>query len=257
MGVDIGSVESAGTSLRNRDSGIIFLNDIPAGASVTRAVLVWAILFDGNAPSDRITFEGVPITAFYSQISQDLGGGESATIGYAADVTAWVQGNGEYTVSDAVNGRIALDNNPNPILPATEGATLFVFYRGDGIADNAIYYDFTYSATCSAVRVGNPNTRVIPCINSAGGSTIFQGAGPGGVFSLNDNIRIGQFGAGGFWRGGAPNIGPNFPDGNFWDTVIFNVTAALPEGAASDFTIRLFPLPDCVGISGVILQVEQ
>jgi hypothetical protein len=46
--VSTGGVSSAGTGLRNRSGGTISITDIPIGATVTRAILVWAILYGSN-----------------------------------------------------------------------------------------------------------------------------------------------------------------------------------------------------------------
>ncbi|KAL3938193.1 MAG: hypothetical protein SGARI_001840 [Bacillariaceae sp.] len=143
----VGGESSAGTGLRMRNNGTISINDIPDGATVSRVVLVWALLYTGTPPTNEIPFEGVLVTAdLTATISQTLCWGDTATIGYAADVTKLVKGNGEYLITDPVNGNIRIDSNPSGVLPYTDGASLFVFYQGNGFEDQVLS-DFSYSAS--------------------------------------------------------------------------------------------------------------
>jgi len=82
-----GGVTSAGVALRNRDSGVIDISGIPDGAVVTRAVLVWAVLFSGPEPSNQITLNANNVRAdLTTTISSDVCWFEDSTVGFAADV---------------------------------------------------------------------------------------------------------------------------------------------------------------------------
>lgn len=252
-----GGVTSAGTGLRNRADGTIEMVDIPEGASVTRAVLVWALLYTTSIPSNRITFAGTQVAAdLTATISNDLCWGDSQTIGYAADVTGLVSGNGSYEITDVVNGIIREDSNPVGVLPYTDGASLFVFYGGPGI-ENKVFSDFTYSA-----ETGGSNERTLTGITSAGGTSILHLAGPDGQTPGNEQVRITVTGSGTInldnsWDGSAPQAGPDFPIGNLWDNDIIDVSSILPAGQATLEISLGGGGGDCTGLSAVVLQVEQ
>jgi hypothetical protein len=89
-----------------------------------------------RVPSNQITFGGSVVTADLEQtVSGNLCWGDDATIGYAADVTNLVTGNGEYRIRNPVNGIVRVDSNPGGTLPYTYGASLFAFYGGTGITN--------------------------------------------------------------------------------------------------------------------------
>ena len=54
---------SGGVGLRNRSQGTIEIAGLPSGATVTRAVLTWGILYSGAVPRDTITLAGTEVTA--------------------------------------------------------------------------------------------------------------------------------------------------------------------------------------------------
>src|SRR5262249_7926072 len=112
---------SAGTGLRNRENGAIPISGIPEGATVTQTRLVWGIVYDGEVPSNAITFDGNAVTAnLTSHVSGNLCWGDSATVGYAADVTPYVTGNGTFDVTNPPNGSIHVDTDPTGPLPYTD-----------------------------------------------------------------------------------------------------------------------------------------
>lgn len=251
-----GGVSSAGTGLRNRAGGTISITDIPDGATVTRAVLVWAILYRSanGVPGNQITLEGTVVTANLEQtVSEPLCWGDDSTIGYAADVTNLVNGNGDYRITNPVNGLVREDSNPRGTLPYTDGASVFVFYRGPGVTSE-VYADFSYTAVGSSGII----TRAFTEINS-GGTSILHLAGPDGQNNFEEDIAVEASGAGMLrfddtWDGSAPQDGPDFEIGNLWDNDIHDVSEILPDGQTSlDITIRA--RGDCVGLSGAALAV--
>jgi uncharacterized repeat protein (TIGR01451 family) len=249
-----GGVTAAGTGLRNRDNGDITITGVPEGAIVTRAVLVWALLYTSPVPGNQITFEGEVITADLTQtISVDLCWGDSATIGYAADVTHLVSGNGVYSITDPINGVVREDSNSSPVFPVTDGASLLVFYGGTGF-DDQVLSDFSYSA-----ENAGENVRNLTGINSTGGAATLYLAGPDGQGNFGEQVRVTGSGALNFdnsWEGSDPQEGPDFTIGNLWDTDAHDVSSILPNGQTT-LDVNLGLGLDCTGLSAVALQVEQ
>lgn len=253
--VDEAAIVSAGTGLRNRDSGTITIAGIPDDGRVTRAVLVWALLYGGtNPPSNEITLDGQRVSAdLEATISGTLCWGDQGTIGYAADVTSIVQGNGDFVITDAINGVIRPDANPLGEVPYTDGASLFVFYGAPGIS-SSVASDFTYTAV-----PGGEIIRELDGFESNGGSAMLHMAGPDGQSNVRgaDVLVVGS-GATEFetsWNGDAPQSGPSFSIGNLWDSDIYDVSSVLPAGQAS-VTVGMRSSEDCYGLSGVALQVD-
>jgi cysteine-rich repeat protein len=248
---------AGGTGLRNRDQGPIQISGIPAGASVGRAVLIWGILYTGSAPANTITFDGHVVTAdVTATVSGNLCWGDTNTIGYAADVTRYVTGNGTYTVSDPVRGTTQIDANPRGVLPYTDGASLVVFYTGGG-ANNQVLSDFSYDTNTDADRAIN---RSFSNVNSLGGAASLILAGPDGQNDGGEVIRL-TGGAGSVdlvntWNGSDPQIGPQFSIGNLWDTDTYDVTSLLAVGTDT-LTVSHVQTNDCIGIGAAVLQVAQ
>jgi uncharacterized repeat protein (TIGR01451 family) len=249
-----GGVTAVGTGLRNRAGGTVSVTDVPPGAQVTRAVLTWAVLYNADVPNNQIGFEGETITADLTQtISNNLCWGDTNTIGFAADVTGLVEGNGDYSISDPINGLVRVDSNPVGTLPYTDGATLVVFYGGPGI-DEQVLSDFTYSAENEG-----SNERSLTGITSTGGAATLWLAGPDGQNNAGEQVSV--IGAGTLdldntWDGSDPQDGPDFTIGNLWDTDVHDVSSLVPVGQTT-LDISLGDGPDCTGISVVALQVEQ
>jgi uncharacterized repeat protein (TIGR01451 family) len=249
---------SAGTGLRNRDRGTITIAGIPPGAVVTRAVLVWGILYGEEVPSNMITFDGHPTTAnLTSSISGTLCWGDTATIGYAADVTPYVSGNGTYEVTEPPRGETRVDEDPYGPLPYTDGASLVVFYNGGG-ADNQVLSDFSYN-TNTDPTTDDSITRSFSGINSVGGPASLMLAGPDGQSNYG---KIFTFTGAGEqvvedpFVGSAPQEGPSFPIGNLWDNEVFDVSSILPAGQQT-LTFNNQFTEDCIGVGAAVLQVAQ
>jgi hypothetical protein len=246
---------SAGTGLRNRDHGAITISGIPAGATVGRAVLVWGILYDGAVPSNAITFEGHSVAAdVASQVSGNLCWSDTATVGYAADVTPFVTGNGTFDITDPPRGITRPDNDPNGVLPYTDGATLVVFYNGGG-ANNQVLSDFSYDTNTDDDGAIN---RSFTGINSVGGAASLTLAGPDGqdageTFTLTGSdaqVLDSPF------DGSDHQDGDSFGIGNLWDTDVFDVSAILPAGQGT-LDLSHTQTSDCIGVGAALLQVSQ
>ena len=248
---------SAGVGLRNRDQGTITIAGIPAGASVGRAVLVWGILYNGATPPNTITFAGIPVTAdVTATVSGTLCWGDTATVGYAADVTSLVTGNGSFVVSDPPRGITRIDDNPAGMLPYTDGASLIVFYTGGG-ANNQVLSDFTYDTNTDT---GNAIARSFTGISSLGLGANLTMAGPDGQSNGGEVFTI--TGAGSpivltnTWNGDVPQSGASFAIGNLWDNDTYDVGAVLPTGQTT-LAFNHSVTGDCIGVGAAILQVRQ
>ena len=257
-GCDPCGVTAAGTGLRNRPQGTIEIDAVPAGARVTRAVLVWAVLpAPGTEPADKITFAGHEVSADISaNQSGSLCWSDGQTRGNAADVTAHVGGNGSYTITRPLNGTIRVDDNPLAAPPYTDGATLFVFYNGGG-AKNQVLADFTYSGNLSDEAINRTFTGIHSIGGPASGSVILAGAD--GQTDGSETFTLtgaGEMTLTDIWDGSDPLPGPDFRIGNLWDTDRFDVTQILPAGQTT-LSIESRYTGDCIGLSAAVLVVRQ
>lgn len=247
-------VATGGVGLRNRSQGTIQLTGLPAGAVVTRAVLTWGVLYSGATPRDTITFDGTEVGAnVAADISGTLCWGDSSTIGYAADVTSLVDGNGSYVVSEPVRGITRVDSSPFGVLPYTDGASLVVFYVGGG-ANSQVIGDFTYDTNTAGGIV-----RTFSGVSSVGLGGRLTMAGPDG--QNNGGEAFGVTGSGGLaltntWDGSVLQDGPSFSIGNLWDNDTYDVSSVLPSGQSS-LEVRHTGGTDCIGLSAAVLEVPQ
>jgi uncharacterized repeat protein (TIGR01451 family) len=248
---------SGGAGLRNRSQGTIEIAGLPPGATVTRAVLIWGILYSGAVPRDTITLAGTEVTAdVAATVSGDLCWGDTNTIGYAADVTELVTGNGSYIVSDPPRGITRVDSEPRGVLPYTDGASLVVFYVGGG-ANNQVISDFTYNTNTDA---SGAIFRSFNGVNSLGLGARLTLAGPDGQSNAGESFTISGAGTPvvltNTFDGSDPQEGPSFAIGSLWDTDVEDVTAVLPSGQTT-LTLSHAITSDCIGIGAAVLEVDQ
>ncbi len=188
--------------------------------------------------------------------------GDEATVGYAADVTPYVSGNGTFEVTNPPNGEVRVDENPYGVLPYTDGASLVVFYDGGG-ADNQVLSNFSYN-TNTDPATEDSITRTFSGVNSVGGPASLTLAGPDGqndagklfTFTGSTELVVGEP-----FQGRAPQEGPNFPIGNLWDDEEFDVSPILPAGQPTLTFNTIFHQglegEDCIGVGAAVLQVAQ
>lgn len=108
-------------------SGVIPLAGIPDGAKIRKAVLFWSVLTDSPEVDDigmHILFDGMPVAG--TKVGFVAGATpcfpQDNTVGWKADVTAMVSGNGNYVVA----GFPGANSLSGPDF--TEGATLAVLF---------------------------------------------------------------------------------------------------------------------------------
>ncbi len=144
---------AAGTGLRNFDSGTIRLRGIPAGSTVVRAFLYWAMICPVGAvcpPVVPIEFEGRTIDSrLFCTGAQPCWVAGASLGAYLADVTGLMPGTTTAVVANKViNGDYQISRFPfnaserdgrDPWVPATtltpkvEGATLVVVYSNPSL----------------------------------------------------------------------------------------------------------------------------
>ncbi len=123
-----GDYVAAGVGMRNVGSGTIDLS-IPAGATLRKAYLFWAIIWDGTAPAATGELNSMPISGALLGSSGSPCWGGTAINFYGADVT-----------SEAVSGINSLSGFPsgltdnsapigNVVFPLLEGATLVLVFN--------------------------------------------------------------------------------------------------------------------------------
>ncbi|HEY4242791.1 MAG TPA: OmpA family protein [Kofleriaceae bacterium] len=122
----------AGVGLAGREDllvnlgGTITVTGVPATASVHRALLYWA---ESNATDASATFAGHSVTGTLIGTGGETCWAAHTNVNrtYRADVTAYVPGNGSYTISDLPSGILEVS-------PDTDGAGLLVEYEVSGAA---------------------------------------------------------------------------------------------------------------------------
>jgi hypothetical protein len=249
-----------GTGMRNRQHGSVTIDGLPPGATVGRAVLIWGVLYDGPRPANTITFDGHQVAAdIASDVSGTLCWDDDHTVGYAADVTDWVAGNGTYNITDPPRGATGVDDQPRSTLPYTDGASLLVFYNGGGAHDQVLS-DFSYNTNTDASTAAGIN-RTFTGIKSAGLGASLTLAGPDGQDAPEEFVVTGADAADPIYLddtfdGSDHQDGPSFAIGNLWDTDTFDVSSVLPAGQDT-LTIDHQHVNDCIGVGAAVLQVTQ
>jgi hypothetical protein len=180
------------------------------------------------------------------------------TVGYAADVTPYVTGNGTYTVSDPPRGTTRPDANPVGSLPYTDGASLVVFYAGPGVNDQVIS-DFSYDTNTDA---DSAISRTFTGINRVGGGASLILAGPDGQGNAGEPTTITGSGApivfNDLFNGSDPQFNGPFANGygSLWNTDVVDVASVLPAGQTT-LAVGVGRPGDCVGVGAAVLRVTQ
>jgi uncharacterized repeat protein (TIGR01451 family) len=234
---------AAGTGLRLQPTGSIALTGIPAGATITSAVLVWAVTVfragsDFEPAPESIRVNGQLVTAETREGNGTLcwsDENEDGTVGFTADITALFTGNGSYALSDYPN---------DAQLPWTEGASIAVFFTAPGV-DNQVFSDFRFSAQVTSLM-----QRSFSGVAGTGGAATLILAGPGGQTIFDETVTVTDNGSISFddtFNGDA---------GDSWDNDVFDVSSVVPVGSSS-LTVDVDPVDDCIGVSMALLIVDQ
>jgi hypothetical protein len=173
---------AAGVGLRDQASGSINIAGIPPGSMVKQALLYWNVL-SGNKPSTAMKINSHGVTG--SSIGTDTGPcwTPSTSWAFRADVTAYVSGNGTYSLSGYPTGDISGINpwTESETPPDMEGASLLVFYQQGPVATTLVVTPPAQNATvgskvCVTATVrdqfGNPMPGVVVNFTITGSQTI-------------------------------------------------------------------------------------
>lgn len=245
-----GGYVAKGTGMRNRGYGRIPLWTIPPGAKVYRAYLYWGIIDYYPRTSHRSgVINGKRIWGSY------IGGDHQpcwiadtgSLYAYRADVTAHVKGNGLYKLWGFASGRTD-GADPWKVAvkpPLAEGASLVVFfYKPTYPLTRFVIWDGAASTPMTAntmwIRLGGFSaTRPVgPAYTTFIGADGQKASEPASTFNGHPVPQAD-------WDGTDPNWGPNFSQGNLWDTDTASVGAFIKPGNTSA-RIEVKGSPDCL-----------
>ena len=251
-----GGYVAAGTAMRNRGFGIISVSGIPKGSSVRAAYLYWDILADLEAPSfAQGQIDGNLITGTLVGVHFDPCWGNTANFAYRADVTPFVRGNGDYSLSGfasgTTDGRDPWTAGSSP--PMVEGTSLVIVYENSHSSwTQVIVYDGSFE-TSSVLATQNIDGFVAPSPVTEASITFIgadgQDAGePGSMFNGSPLTSVG-------WDGNDTQAGPSYIHGNLWDTTTADVTPLVYPGDTSA-TATVQGGPDCLVWVALVFSVQ-
>ena len=231
-----GGYVSAGVAMRNRGFGTITLSGIPQGSTVNAAYLYWDVL--GNAADPTFSsgaLNGQAIAGSLFASGGDPCWGNAANFAYLADVTNLVNGNGSYALSGFASG-ITDGRDPWTALsyspPMAEGASLVVIYANPTspmtqvlLYQGATEFDQT-AASLTITGFTAPQTVIAA-------STTFIGADGQSNISKPVSSFNGTSLPSVAWVGSDPQAGPDYSNGDLWDTMTADVTALVQPGDTS------------------------
>ncbi len=133
---------AAGVGLRDQGSGTINITGIPGGANyIARAYLFWAIINDVD-PGGAMMINGHSAAGHLDGTDRSPCWPPPTIYTYSANVTAFVAGNGTYTLSGyptgLTGGQDPWGSGNDTANPLIEGASLVVFYGQASASGNAI-----------------------------------------------------------------------------------------------------------------------
>ncbi len=244
-----GNYVTGDTALFYGSPGTITLSGIPGGATLSKAFLIWAVV--ANSANPAMTFNGNPLTgtSLGSAPTPCRAGFGSTTYAYIADVTAYVTGNGVYTVT----GFPSYAEGASLIVIyelASEPLRNIVFYTGAFTIEGGLYY--RYNWTMTNFRADNPVGYAKITFFFYDGQDIPNGSDCGWEYlyyeAYADSNK--QLIAG--W------------DGAYWDDTTFIMTGWTPPGATSIQVGYATDCDnheqggctDCIGTMGAILAVN-
>ncbi len=216
-----GDVVTAGVGLRGTGTGTINLAGIPPGTTVEKAYLYWATLGkDGTFTTP--TLNSTPVSGARIGQSDDPFWGASQSFAYRADVTPLVTGNGGYTVAGLPHA--------GPAINDSEGASLVVIYSLPGAPPRIITIN-DGAVTLGAVTLGGSRAQLHSTPLSG-----FVAASPPTGAKLTFLVGDGQSATPEYAGINATLLATDEfsgSDGSYWDTLTYDVSAAIPAGATS------------------------
>ncbi len=260
-----GDYVAAGVGMRNVGSGTINLS-VPAGGTIVRAFLFWAIIWDGTPPPNTGMLNSTAIAGTLEGTSGSPCWGGTGINFYSANVTG-IAVDGANSLTGFPSG---LTNNAPPqgnaVFPLLEGATLvFVFshpmwdyntiaiYTGaNTFASQSVLYNV---GSYTGWTAGNPgdqlaqHTYVVADGQArfAGGGTAFNGtptSGPGTGIKTPDAFD------------GADGILPVFALDGLWDTHTLDVSSFFPNGVNTAANAEASAQSDCLSWGTHVISVK-
>lgn len=250
-----GGYLAAGTAMRNLGHGHVRIGQIPEGASIRAAFLVWDELDSTPAARDAEgRINGHPITGTLAATGHSpCWHTVHHNYTFVADVTQFVSGNARYQFNQFASGqRDGQDPWDQSLKPMIEGATLFVVYEDEAspmthvdLAAGATEFDGSLvSATFDGFTIpDSPAVKTTFAI--ADGQT-----GKGEVTRFNAQTLHPTH-----WEGHDRQDVPDYSLGNLWDTRTYDVSRATTPGQTSA-TISLDSPDDCLVWVGQALSVN-
>lgn len=216
-----GNVSISGIGMRGAGRGIITVVDIPENAEIYQAFLYWATI----GISDEFTaplFNNIPVGGSKIGISADTCWGGFYNFTYRADVTNFIEGNGEYLVSGLPDD---LDGGND-----SQGASLVIIYRLPGsdryrhinINDGAVSLNFDTHQYTDQIRGYIPDL-------SPTEAHITYIIGDGQSEWVGSSVRFNGYPI-------ANNVFTGI-DGEYWGNLTFDVSGLSP-GPSSTTTIN-------------------
>jgi hypothetical protein len=235
-----GGVTSAGVGLRGEGSGEILIDGIPEGAGVYRAYLYWGVLgttgafenprFNGNVAQGEVIGISGNVCWPPSHLNLDF-----YSFNFRADVTEYVSGNGTYAIQ-GLPSNLSLGND-------SQGASLVVIYsyptlstlRHIIINHGAVTLDteiHSYTDTIEGFEGSDPLLEAEVTYLVTDGQDAWE---TGDVVFNDQPIAFDVF------KG---------TDGDYWDTLSFDVTDLNPTSPSTTRLDNIHPLdgptPDCI-----------
>ncbi len=230
-----GNFVTGSTSLAATGNGSITISSIPPGSNIVRAFLFWVEEDQNNASSGN--FNGNPITGI--KIAEDCTAcwGTPRNALFYSDVTAYVTGNGTYSLSSFNPLACALGDD------GIEGATLVVIwcnnsqpvrtitiYTGDVETPASICIYSNYSWTHTNFTASNPVLDASYSILLGNGQDFSEGVGE--YVYLNGNMITNMVNG---------TTGPAGPcnNGSLWDEFKGSATSwILPNSTSATFSVN-------------------
>lgn len=234
-----GGYVAAGCGMKYSPFSSISVTTVPVGSTVRRALLYWAVQCP---PPEQAVFaqgniNGNPVTGIKIGTDVDPCWGQDTSWAYRADVTPFVSGNGIYNLSGFYN--------QGGTVPVATGASLFIIYENPMSP---------YVTVC--VNEGNMDVPIGPLgYNAIYQITGFTALAPV-TASLSISAQDGQISPDGplYFNSVMINPNPVFegrdpPIGNFWDTMTWDVSALVSDGATTATVWMTHPgSGDCVNL---------
>ncbi len=260
-----GDYVAAGVGMRNVGSGTINLS-IPAGATLRRAFLFWAIIWDGTPPAATGDFNSNAITGALVGTSGSPCWGGTGINFYAADVTAYAV-SGANTLSNFPSG---LTNNAPPqgnaVFPLLEGATLVMVFNhplwdyntiwlytgANTFAGQPVVYNV---GTYTGWTAGNPadqlaqHTYVV-----ADGQAIFTGGGTAFNSTPTSGPGTGIKTVDAF--DGADGHATVSTSDGLWDTHTLDISSFFPNGVSTIANAEASATIDCLTWGVHVISVK-